>query len=347
MAKEWYLLSSSSKPNSIGGYENEGFQEYKDDAFSESLDTDLATTVILYNSDLSELQEVRCIIQGNTSDTQLKSMERIGLFQCGTVKAGMYVLYENRYWLIDGYPGTQGIYEKATMCLCQYHLRWQNNNGDIIERWCNLTSASKYDVGEGGNNTIILTSNNYTIKIPYDEETIELEEKRVFIDKKATNPTKVFKLTRNDDVLYDYGDECHGSILSFIADKDELNTIVDNKELRICDYNSSVTPTPPIPEQPSTKDEIVVSISGGDTLRIGRKKSWKVDFTNKDGNEIEYTAFSWNVKSNFNVTQTVTDNTIQLFVDDDSLADESFLLQILDDNSNALAEKEINIVDGF
>lgn len=42
----------------------------------------------------------------------LKSMERIGLFSIGTVKAGMYVFFENRYWLIDGLPGTQGIYEK-------------------------------------------------------------------------------------------------------------------------------------------------------------------------------------------------------------------------------------------
>lgn len=51
MAKEWYLLSSSTKPNSIGGYENEGFQNYKDDAFSEALETDIAADIILYNHD--------------------------------------------------------------------------------------------------------------------------------------------------------------------------------------------------------------------------------------------------------------------------------------------------------
>ena len=133
MSKEWYLLSSSTKPNSIGGYENEGFQDYKDDAFSEALETDIATNITLYNHDLSESQVIRCIIQGNSADTMLKSMERIGLFSIGTVKAGMYVFFENRYWLIDGLPGTQGIYEKATMCLCQYNLRWQNKNGDIVE----------------------------------------------------------------------------------------------------------------------------------------------------------------------------------------------------------------------
>lgn len=182
MAKEWYLISSSTKPNSLGGYENDGFLEYKDDSFSETLETNIATTVVLCNSDLTERKTIRCIIEGNTSDTQLRSMERTGLFQRGTVKAGMYILFENRYWLIDGYPGTNGVYEKATMCLCQHLLRWQNQNGFIIERWCNVTSASKYDVGESGNSVVILTSNNYTLKITSDNETLQLEDKRVFID---------------------------------------------------------------------------------------------------------------------------------------------------------------------
>lgn len=137
--------------------------------------------------------------------------------------------------MIDGYPGNNKSYEKATMVLCQYNLRWQNNNGDIIERWGNFSSASKYDVGEGGNNVIFLTSNNYSIKLPFDKETLELDGKRVFIDKHVHNPTKVFKITRDDDILSDYGDE-HGCVLNFIADKTELNLEVDNPELRICDY---------------------------------------------------------------------------------------------------------------
>ena len=42
MAQEWYLMSSSTKPNSLGGYENEGFNDFKDDAFDEALATDIA-----------------------------------------------------------------------------------------------------------------------------------------------------------------------------------------------------------------------------------------------------------------------------------------------------------------
>ena len=50
--QEWYLIGNNTKPNMIGGYENEGFLDCKDDAFYETLETDLADIVILYNYDV-------------------------------------------------------------------------------------------------------------------------------------------------------------------------------------------------------------------------------------------------------------------------------------------------------
>lgn len=343
MAKEWYLMNQTTRPNITGGFENDGFLAYKDDAFSESLETDIASTVILYNSDMSIAQQIRCIIQGNTSDTQLKSLERIGLFVCGTVKAGMYIYFEKRYWLITGYPGTNGIYEKATMILCQYKLRWQNSDGDIVERWVNGTSASKYDVGESGNNVITLSSNTFTLLLPDDIETLELDGKRVFIDK-HTPPQKVYKITRSDDILFDYGVE-HGGVLSFIADKKELNLITDNQELGICDYHPPTdTPVPPIPDETT---DLSVSISGGNTLRCGRVKSWTVKFTDSGRNEITDCHFNWRVISDFDVTQTVNGQKIQLKVDDEQTIDCSFLLQVIDIDNIAIAETEITIIQGL
>lgn len=343
MAKEWYLMNQTTRPNITGGFENDGFLDYKEDAFAESLETDIASTVILYSSDLSTAQQIRCIIQGNTSDTQLKSLERIGLFIRGTVKAGMYIFYENRYWLITGYPGTNGIYEKATMILCQYKLRWQNSSGDIIERWVNGTSASKYDVGESGNNVVTLSSNTFTLLLPDDNETLELDGKRVFIDKHKP-PAKVYKVTRSDDILYDYGDE-HGGVLSFIADKKKLNLNTDNQELGICDYHSPpVSPTPPIPDETT---DLTVSISGGTTLRCVRAKNWTVKFVDKDGNEVEDCDFKWNVVSDFKITQMVSGQKIQLRVDDEDCIDSSFLLQVIDVNDVVMSEVEITVIAGL
>ena len=345
--QDWYLLNQDTRPNVIGGYENESFLENKDDWFAEALETDIATSVILYNSDLSISKHIRCIVQGNTADTQLKSLERTALFQIGTVKAGMYVFFENRYWLIDGYPGNNGIYEKVTMVLCQYLLRWQNSSGEIVERWCNGTSASKYDVGENGNFTIRLSSNAYTIKLPGDEECLNLDRKRVFIDRKKTNPDKVFKLTRTDDILCDYGDEYHGSILSFIADKTELNLETDNRELKICDYidvnNSDST------EQTNQPEFIIFAdIIGGNTIKLNRKKTYQVKFyRDKEKNdEFEYSGFKWKTVSDIKIESFISDTSIDVKVFDEDSVGKNIKLQIVI-NDVVITEKNIEICNLF
>lgn len=339
--KEWYLLTSDTRPNSIGGYENDAFIDYKDDAFQEALQTDVATTVTLYNSDLSESKEIRCIVQGNTADTQLKSLERIVLVPIGTLKAGMYILFEDRYWLITGYPGNNKIYEKATMILCQYKLRWQDDTGKIIERWANFTSASKYDTGHSGNQTIMLTSNNFTIWIPEDDDSATLDTRRVFIDRDEVHPTKVFEITRSDDVLYLFG-EAHGGILSFIADKDELNLEVDRPDLGLCDYKE---PTP-LPPEPDETTDLLAAIIGSNKLKCGFDRDYTVEFKNSNGDIQQNVEFVWNVVSDFNIKQTAKDNFITLFVDDESCIGNSFLLQVIV-NGNILSEIAIDIIEAF
>ena len=337
--QEWYLMTPETRPNITGGFENDAFLDYKEDAFAEALSTDIAKTVILCNSDMTEIGETRVIIMDNLANTQLKSIERSVFAVVGTLKAGMYIKFENQYWLISGYPGNNGVCEKATAILCQYELIWQDDDGKIIRRWANFTSASKYDNGRSGNSTIILTSNNFTIWIPEDDDGTTLDGRRVFIDRVKTGqlPTKVFEITRSDDVLYLFGKE-HGGILSFIADKDELNKVTDRQDLWICNYKSPITPTlpPSEPDNPPTS----VTITGGDTLRYGRLKTWTVAFSDSENQP----SFTWNVKSDFKITQNITGNKIQLKCTDDKAIDCTFILQVLDNESNILSETTITIV---
>lgn len=339
--KEWYLLTPDTRPNSIGGYENDAFLDYKDDAFQEVLQTDIATTVTLYNYNLSESKEIRCIVQDNTANTQLKSLERTVLASIGTLKAGMYILFENRYWLITGYPGNNTIYEKATMILCQQKLRWQTDDGRIIERWANFTSASKYDTGRSGNQTIILTSNNFTVWIPDDDDSASLDNKRVFIDRDSENPSKVFEITRSDDVLYLFGKE-HGGILSFIADKDELNLKVDRPDLCLCDYK----PPRPLPPKPDETLDLSANIIGNNKLKNGFSRDYKVVFKNTNGEIKDDVDFSWKVVSDFEVSQTVNEGTINLLVDDEDCIGSSFLLQVIVNNT-IISEISIDVIEAF
>ena len=344
--KEWYLIDRPSTTS--GGYENEAFNDYRNDAIYDMLETDLANTVILYNYDLSESKEIRGIIEGNTADTQLKSMERSILVPIGTLHSGDYIFFEDEYWIVDGRPGNNNIYEKATLKECQYKLRWQKDDGTIVERFANLTSSSKYDVGENGNNTIILTSNNYLIIMPNDKDSMTIDGKRVFIDL-SDIPEKVFKITRNDDVLYNH--HTHGGTLNLIADKTELNKEKDNQELWLCDYidiSSPSTPTTPKPSNPDETADLSAKISGNTNLRIGVTRTYTVTLSDKEGNAVQWndTKYSWNVISDFDVRQTVTENKISLTVEDEDFIDSSFLLQVIKLNdSSVLSEIEITVID--
>ena len=339
--KEWYLNCPS--PNITSGYENDALSEYAQDNFTDVLETTFSDTALLFNYSLSESKEIKCVIQGNIANTQLKSMERTILVPIGTLHSGDYIFFEDEYWIVDGRPGNNKSYEKATLKECQYKLRWQKDDGTIIERWVYLTSSSKYDVGENGNNTIVLTSNNYLITIPNDEDSMTLDGKRVFIDL-SDIPEKVFKITRNDDVLFAHGS--HGGTLNLIADKTEFNKETDNQELRICDYIDS-TPTPPSePTTPDETEDLSATISSNGNLKVGFYRTYTAKFTDNNGDAIDVDAsrITWNIDSSFAVEKVEFGNKIKLKVSDDYLVGKTFKLECIVDGT-VVGSIEITVFD--
>lgn len=262
------------------------------------------------------------------------------------VKIGEYIhdTKDDTYWLIYNSFNVNDIHFEGKMIQCNYLLKWQLSDGEIINRWANIVSASKYDVGENGNSTLVLSSNNYTVLIGYCEEGFELEGKRVFIDMKLVDPIKVFKITRSDGVLYNSGSM--GSLLSFIADKTEFNPNKDNQELRICDYiepSSSLPPAPPVSDETT---DLSAVISGNRNLRNGYSRTYAAIFMDKDGNEVDWNkvGFKWNLVSDFEVQQTVRENKITVSVKNEDLTGFSFLLQIMV-SGTVLRECTVEIIE--
>ena len=263
------------------------------------------------------------------------------------VKIGDYIhdTKDDTYWLVYTAFNVNDIEYTGKLIQCNYLLKWQLSDGKIIQRWANIVSASKYDTGENGNSIITLSSNNFTILMGYCDEALELEEKRVFIDIRKV-PKKVFKITRGDDVLYNAGSI--GMLLSFIADKTELNKDKDNQELGICDYIHPSTPTPPKPSNPDETADLSAKISGNTNLRIGVTRTYTVTLSDKEGNAVQWndTKYSWNVISDFDVSQTVTENKISLTVEDEDFIDSSFILSVIKmDDGSVIAEVEITVID--
>lgn len=311
---EWCLMGSNTKPNHLGGFENEAFVDFRGDAFFEALETDMGSDVVIQDSVLNVLLETRSIVMNNTSDTMLQSTQRRFFLPIGSVKAGNYIKYDNAEWLAVGYPGNNTIYEKVVGYLCQYNIRWQNAKGEIVERLAYMTSASKYDVGETGKPVISLPSNNFIVMLPEDDEALELDAKRVFVDSREPKK-KVYKFTRIDDPLYHYGE--HGGIISFILDRDEFNPKTDNQEIGICDYI-----------EPTTEEENNFNINGKTVLRSGFYNIYSAS-----NNDEQIADCSWNIVSNIKDRLIVTETTgkIKISVDDDDLVGEKFRLQLLVD----------------
>ena len=271
------------------------------------------------------------------------------------ILAGDYVEWANSIWLVLNADSDDEVYTDGNLRQCQHRIYWQKADGTIVSRYAYTENASSYSNGETGNNTITLESNQFMVYLPYDEETAELDNgKRVHMSR-SDSKCKPYELTRPDDVTYGFGEKGVLNIIftqtQYNQEKDKLITLEDGTQAWICDYIDS-TPNPP-PSEPTTPDEtedLSATISGTTNLKIGVTRNYTATLSDNDGNAVQWddTKYGWNVTSDFDVNQSVTENKISLTVEDEDYIDSSFILQVikLDDNS-VIAEIEITVIDVF
>ena len=277
---------------------------------------------------------------GNTYKKKIKSRHE------DIIKLGDYVKWNNQIWMITLLDSDDKAWNRGYMYLCEILLRWQDDNGNIIERWGYSEDYTKYSMGESGNSTITVGDYQYGITLPVDEYTKKLtRENRFVVDFEGNYPPDTYRLTGKKGFISDYRYFDKGGVFTITLSYEQFNKVTDklvklenNTEVWICDYNSPTTSTlPPLePDNPSTS----VTITGGDTLRYGRAKTWTVTFSDSENQP----SFTWNVKSEFKITQNITGNKIQLKCTDEKAIDCTFILQVLDNESNILSETTITIV---
>lgn len=264
------------------------------------------------------------------------------------INIGDYVEFANSYWLVMTCDYDDEVYKDGKLYQCNYLLKWQNEKGEIIERWAVILSASKYNDGTEGNNYITLGSDQLSIAIPLDEESLKLKKsmsKKFFIDNNKDNPT-TYELTGTGNVPDTYNG--HG-VTSWIVKECAYSPTEDDLKYGVCNYVDYSSSTPPSePTIPDETEDLYATISGTSNLRIGVTRTYTATLSDKDGNAVQWDniKYGWNVASDFDVKQTVTENKISLTVEDEDFIDSSFILQVikLDDNS-VLSEIEITVID--
>lgn len=335
MAQEWYLLKRPH--DQLSGFEDDAFNNFSQEGFWEILDSEIAVNVKLCNYDLTIKKEIRAVIQNNVQDTKLNSLTRHMLVPIGTCKAGMYVEYKNRYWLIVGLVDDNGMYEKAVLAICNYLLTWINDNGKIVQRWANITSASQYNNGETSTTNYFVRSDQLLILTSDDDECLMLSQgKRFIIDRRCEVYEKgfdesvvkdtsksviVYKITRTDSVLFDYQDSGHYEFMAYQTEQgaNDGYYVINNKGYWLCDIPSFEGKNPVL--QCSIQYDEPVVYNG---LEAG---IFTATFYDADGNEANI-APQWEINCDFRDRLNIEyiDNSICISADDKKLINKSFEL---------------------
>lgn len=192
--------------------------------------------------------------------------------------AGDYVEWADAMWLMVSCDWDKEVYTYGKMQQCNYVLKWQNTDADVIERWSVVLGASKYNNGEKYNNVIVVGSNQLMVYLPIDEETLKLKsDKRLMVDFNTESP-KCYDITRVDTVTMGYDGTAEprydgkGCILLVLTET-EINPDVDRIDLMLCDYidpNDIPHPSP-----------INITYSGAPSIRIGGRKTFTAETENE------------------------------------------------------------------
>ena len=264
------------------------------------------------------------------------------------INIGDYVEWANSHWIVVTCDSDDEIYRDGKLNQCNYLLKWQNELGEIIERWAVIQSASKYNDGTDSNAVITLGSDQLSIIVPIDSETIKLKKsmsKKFFIDGNTEDPT-TYELTGTGNVPDTYNG--HG-ITSWIVKECAYTATEDDLKYGVCNYKAVDTeedPTTP-PENPNETTDLRAVISGNKNLKVGFSRTYTTTITDVDGNVVEWDdTYSWNVVSDFEVGQEIDGNTIKLLVEDEDCVDGLILLQAIRNNS-VIAEIEMTVVEAF
>ena len=240
----------------------------------------------------------------------------------------VYDSVSDEYWICTESFNINSIHWQGKLTLCNWILRWQNKDGDILEYPCHDINSTQYNSGEQSNKQFTIGSSQHNITLPCDENTVALSSpQRFFLDKNKKNPTS-FIVTQNDTTSYNYGKK---GIVKVTLMECASNSKTDRIDLGICDYfDKNTIKTDNADNVFISKSVIVYDVttikSGGDFQTFTGK------FFDENGNEITNIAPKWTIVCDFTNDLEIeeSDNQIKIGIDNDYYVDEEFKLILSD-----------------
>lgn len=251
------------------------------------------------------------------------------------------ILYNSRtkeYFICTESFNINEIHWQGKLTLCNWILKWQNKNGDILEYPCYDINSTQYNSGEQSNKQFTIGSSQHMITLPCDENTIALSSpQRFFLDKNKVQPTS-FIITQNDNTSYNFGKK---GIVKITLYEYPKNSETDRPDLGICDYIEQKKKNDYIDniEKSIIHYKTKVIKSGGDA------QTFTGEFYDNQGQKITHIIPKWKIICDFKNYLEVEQcqNQISIKIDNDNFVDEDFKLILSDENGNFPSELIVGI----
>lgn len=234
-----------------------------------------------------------------------------------------------------------GIHWQGKLNLCNWILKWQNKNGDILEYPCCDINATQYNSGEESNRLFTVGSSQHMLTLPCDENTVVLKSpQRFFLDKDPEHPTS-YIVTQNDTTNNNYGKK--GLVRVTVAEYPN-NVDTDNIELGICDYICKSDIALDNAENRFVSKS-VISFSTTTIKSGGDMQVFTGRFFDNLGNEILDITPHWDIICDFLDVLHVQeiDHDIIIGIDNDDYVDEEFKIILSDGEGKNVSSVIVNV----
>lgn len=284
-SKSWYRMT---RPLFNSGFETDEFWAYGQDGFQEVLDSYLGTDVLIYDKTIhSTPRQVRAIIQQKTSDVFNSTTVRQILCNIGILHCGQYIKEGKIFWMVSAMPDNNRIYEKAVLWKCKHTIRFISPiTGKVVEYPIYNTNSTQYGTGVSEKANVDVGDDQHLVYLPYNKETILLDDGfRFIMDKNRIRPT-VYSITRVDSVSFAVGAEnFDDGLIQWAVKEDQFNEATDSREEMVADYikagqgGTEVTPG-------SSAQIVLTDLDGDYTVAIGEEKRIRIECVDANGDAI-------------------------------------------------------------
>ena len=250
------------------------------------------------------------------------------------VEVGDIIFYSKtqEYFICTESFNIDDIHYQGKFTLCNWILKWQDDNLNILQYPCFVVNATQYNSGEQSTKQYTIGSSQHMIKLPCDENTVKLRTPQKFmLDKNLDDPI-TYIVTQNDTTTFNYGNK---GIVVVTVLEEPIDRVKDRIDLGICNYREPDNTIDNSDENETPNLRSIIEYTSKTIKSGGNARTFVAKFLDDNDNEVEV-APKWSIICDFVEKLVVieTDNKIKISIDDDSYVDEDFRLVLSDNEGN-------------